>query len=343
MTILESRLLAALSENEDRCESVIGSLRLKIMQIEGIMKHKDEVIARLSEENELFKSKLVSIEELIPNESQSNQNNVIVLANTTSAVHECNSELSSPTNLNSNLDTNDDKLMNTLRDICVAPKNHSDLIAPDHSKENQPHIISDRTRISPGKSTEINVDVSIAACTEDVLTPTVSETVEIPTPPTVFDLEEVSSTKSQRTDPHSRKKEIPCPFIVRRGWCIKGEHCDFSHLNLVNKLELRKSVKQKNAVFCPFMRKKGYCLKESRCDFSHKNLQKPQSPSFFGNRQQKNITSLRNRLEMRLKNIEHTQISYAPSFLRAPPQPMYQPFRTVYPSPLMETPVYPPQ
>ena len=59
MTILESRLLAALSENEDRCESVIGSLRLKIMQIEGIMKDQDEVIARLSEENELFKSKLV--------------------------------------------------------------------------------------------------------------------------------------------------------------------------------------------------------------------------------------------------------------------------------------------
>ena len=30
------------------------------MQIEGIVKHQDEVIARLSEENELFKSKLMS-------------------------------------------------------------------------------------------------------------------------------------------------------------------------------------------------------------------------------------------------------------------------------------------
>ena len=93
-TILESRLLAALSENEDRCESVIGSLRVKLMQIEGIVKHQDEVIARLSEENELFKSKLMSMEKLIPNESQSNQNNDTVLVNTISAVHESSSELS---------------------------------------------------------------------------------------------------------------------------------------------------------------------------------------------------------------------------------------------------------
>ena len=116
-TILGSRLLAALSENEDRCESVIGSLRVKLMQIEGIVKHQDKVIARLSEENELFKSKLMSIEKLIPNESQSNQNNDTVLVNTISAVHECNSELSSSTNLN----TNDHESMNILSDKPCSP------------------------------------------------------------------------------------------------------------------------------------------------------------------------------------------------------------------------------
>ena len=40
-----------------------------------------------------------------------------------------------------------------------------------------------------------------------------------------------------------QKKDKPCPFIVRRGWCIKGQECDFSHANLVNNLDLRKPVK----------------------------------------------------------------------------------------------------
>ena len=126
-TILESRLLAALSQNEDRCESVIGSLRVKLMQIEGIVKHQDEVIARLSEENEVFKSKLMSIEKLIPNESQSCQNNDTVLVNTISAVHECNSELSSSTNLN----TNDHESMNILSDKPVVLINDCDLSTHD--------------------------------------------------------------------------------------------------------------------------------------------------------------------------------------------------------------------
>ena len=40
-----------------------------------------------------------------------------------------------------------------------------------------------------------------------------------------------------------QKKGKPCPFIVRRGWCIKGQECNFSRANLVNNLDLRKPVK----------------------------------------------------------------------------------------------------
>ena len=40
-----------------------------------------------------------------------------------------------------------------------------------------------------------------------------------------------------------QKKDRPCPFIVRRGWCIKGQECDFSHADLLNNLDLRKPVK----------------------------------------------------------------------------------------------------
>ena len=171
-TILESRLLAALSENEDRCESVICSLPVKLMQIEGMVKHENEVIARLSEENEPFKSKPMSIEKLIPNESQSNLNKDTVLVSTISVAHECNLELSSSTNLISN----DHESMNRLSDKSVVLINNCDLSTHDHSKENQTLVNCDQASISPKKSPEINFDVSIAESAKDVPTPTVPET-----------------------------------------------------------------------------------------------------------------------------------------------------------------------
>ena len=44
-----------------------------------------------------------------------------------------------------------------------------------------------------------------------------------------------------------QKKDKPCPFIVRHGWFIKGQECDFSHGNLVNNLDLRKLLMTRKA------------------------------------------------------------------------------------------------
>ena len=114
-----------------------------------------------------------------------------------------------------------------------------------------------------------------------------------------------------------QKKDKPCPFIVRRGWCIKGQECDFSHANLVNNLDLRKPVKTRK-------------------------VRGPKPSSFLGKWQRNNIISLMNRLETSLQEIESTQTLHEPYLPRLPPQPRYLPSRAVYPSPLMETPVYPP-
>ena len=73
-TILESRLFPALSENECRSESDINSLRLNLIEMEGVVRHQDEIICRLNEENIFFKSKLMSLEKLILNESQDHRN-----------------------------------------------------------------------------------------------------------------------------------------------------------------------------------------------------------------------------------------------------------------------------
>jgi hypothetical protein len=88
MTILESRLFAALSENKCRSESDINSLRLNLIEMEGVVRHQDEIICRLNEENIFFKSKLMSLEKLILNECQDHQNNDIRSVNAISITEE---------------------------------------------------------------------------------------------------------------------------------------------------------------------------------------------------------------------------------------------------------------
>ena len=107
-----------------------------------------------------------------------------------------------------------------------------------------------------------------------------------------------------------QKKDKPCPFIVRRGWCIKGKECDFSHVNVVNNLDLRKPVKMKK-------------------------VRDPKPFSFSGNWQRSNIISLMimNQPETSLQEAESTQTLHKPYPFRLPAQPRYIPSRAVYPSP----------
>lgn len=58
------------------------------------------------------------------------------------------------------------------------------------------------------------------------------------------------------------KNSIPCPFLLRRGWCRKGDRCDFQHPKPSRDIH-------KHNVPCPFLQNRGFCLKDDRCDFSH--------------------------------------------------------------------------
>ena len=81
LTILESRLLTALSENE--YESDINLLRVKLKELEGVVRNQDEVNRRLIEENVFFKSKLLFLEKLVLNMSQDYQNKGSGISNPT--------------------------------------------------------------------------------------------------------------------------------------------------------------------------------------------------------------------------------------------------------------------
>ena len=67
--------------------------------------------------------------------------------------------------------------------------------------------------------------------------------------------------KSQlQNDKAYRKSLTPCPFLMRRGWCVKGDRCDFQH-------PTSRRNYHKHNVPCPFLRKNGFCLKGNNCDF----------------------------------------------------------------------------
>ena len=74
----------------------------------------------------------------------------------------------------------------------------------------------------------------------------------------------------------SLKNRTPCPFLLRRGWCVKGNKCDFSHENFPNDIKDHSdSGLDKRSVPCPFLRRKGSCLKGLSCDFFHSDIHHP--------------------------------------------------------------------
>ena len=70
--------------------------------------------------------------------------------------------------------------------------------------------------------------------------------------------------------------DTPCPFLSRRGWCIKENNCDFKHPEPLHLNEPLNNV-PKHRVRCPFVYRRGYCLKGDQCDFLH-DIPSPQSP-----------------------------------------------------------------
>ena len=154
------------------------------------------------------------------------------------------------THSNNNQSTNENQPSENCKTICSSPKSSLNMNA------NVPvPLVSDVVPVPPASNAD--------------LMPKSSLDVEVNVPvPTVSDAN-LPPTRVMQVP----KNETPCPFILRRGWCLKGEQCDFSHRNMVNNNQARQhSNDKKCSIFCPFLRKKGYCLEESRCDFPMSNL-----------------------------------------------------------------------
>ncbi len=63
----------------------------------------------------------------------------------------------------------------------------------------------------------------------------------------------------------SQKASIFCPFLKRRGRCLKGNRCDFKHPKTMSTLKPPQTMKCN--IPCPILEKRGYCLKKNMCDY----------------------------------------------------------------------------
>ena len=82
------------------------------------------------------------------------------------------------------------------------------------------------------------------------------------------------------------KNNVPCPFLRRRGHCIKGEKCDSSHLlNNPHKGRRTPIATPKHLIPCPFLERNGFCLKGINCNFltklSEVNIISPNSTTVY--------------------------------------------------------------
>ena len=131
------------------------------------------------------------------------------------------------------------------------------------------------------------------------------------------------------------KNTIPCPFLSRRGWCLKGENCDFLHPIPTINVETHSKAREhhvnqptKNTVPCPFLSRRGWCLKGENCDFLHPNLE----------RNQRNCDFLHPSLN-RNQHYRPFLFPIQPNACQIIRRPKYPP----YPRPLMEFPFLLPQ
>ena len=75
------------------------------------------------------------------------------------------------------------------------------------------------------------------------------------------------------------KNTVPCPFLFRRGYCIKGGKSDFSHASNDHSQEGNSTCKKpKRLIPCLFLKRSGFCSKGTTCDFFHgtNRIRRPQ-------------------------------------------------------------------
>ena len=290
MTILESRILSAISQNER--ESHVGLLAVKLKEMKAVIRHQDEVIRALNDDNQFFKAKLLAFEKAFLGEDYNNSRYIPRATN--NAVAYCISEQNNKSNLSLlNVDLpNASCVFNLNRRYdnkqCNADLNNNriDLTNEVVFSPKQPLIPCEQSSVPQVNDNSLNdLNKNTFDYTNDVTLPPKQPLVssQLPSAPQIND---VSLTQPKNTDDKhqyenlnsqqnsqrtinrdgdksehasSIKSSIPCPFLIRRGRCFKGSRCDYK--------PAKSPQTHKRNIPCPFLQKRGYCLKKNMSDF----------------------------------------------------------------------------
>ena len=216
----------------------LNSLRSRQKDMEAIIRKQEGIISKIHEDNTLFKSKLLSCEALNPmtsynrNDVDSSISEINNASKSSIVVSDQNKNCASVSIIKSVGKSLclDDKQSNHLNILSTSstedlPRNAVSTVydAPVDFKEKN---IVDLTNLSPPRENPIELNSKGISPTE------VSKE---------FNKQKVqkSATKGQFERQNNRikvnqpgnfpKKLTPCPFLSRRGWCVKGNRCDFQH------------------------------------------------------------------------------------------------------------------
>ena len=293
----------------------------KLSTLENTLFEQQEIICILKEQNLTIKSKLLSIENILSMQSCQSQRCSFNEPNKTKAAKSMQSCQSQGCSFNEPNKTKDDGLSQHFVKNPDALNNSPTISANPLINSIESPQINDvekcKTHSLSTNTTNSNFNTNNNSAGFDSINPIViRDSISTRNATTQTN---ITVNKSINSQPSTSKSKIQCPFISRRGGCLKGNRCDYYHPNRINSLKHRQtSNAPKNEVPCPFLRKKGFCKKGITCDFSHNSQihimtddhsrPNPSSndwSSFLGNLQKS-----MEKIETRLSKIEVAQTPY---------------------------------
>ena len=234
MTILESRLMSALVNNETGSE--INLLKLKIKELERVMRSQDEVIYHLNEENASFKLRLLALEKTVLSMTQ---DNMIKDGKSTNTIDKTVLSMSQD---NSNKDGKSTNAINieenlTSPDFTQRINLNENILMAECGNENSSSVNNKQPTDQMINTTDTappvlkNIAETLAE-SQKKLVKIIKKTNETDRSDNSIEISEAinHNLNNHKTDNALGQKHlVPCPFLSRRGHCLKGSKCDFSH------------------------------------------------------------------------------------------------------------------
>ena len=189
MTILETRLNNA--QFLDEIKSELNVLKAKQNDMERVIRHQDELIGRINEENMFLRSKLHSFEY----STQCDENN-----NSQGSLHHATNP--------------SDKLHEQLNNVSLHSINTTciDMASNNKSLPRDKEFVNSRMSLLTKEKGKLEASISRCEIENEAISQLKNENIALK-----------ARLQSER------KSSTPCPFLKRHGWCVKGDNCGFQH------------------------------------------------------------------------------------------------------------------